>query len=90
MSSRGDFCSSRSCDGFARQSMLTQCDSWMHFTAQRINTQIGRKGKFWQQEPFDYLVRSPEQYVYLRKYIKENGPKAGLNENDYLYHCYVG
>ena len=74
----------------SEESMLTQCDSWMHFTAQRINTQIGRKGKFWQQEPFDHLVRSPEQYVYLRKYIKVNGPKAGLNENEYLYRCYVG
>ena len=74
----------------SEESMLTQYDSWMHFTAQRTNTQIGRKGKFWQQEPFDHLVRSPEQYVYLRKYIEENGPKAGLNENEYLYFCYVG
>jgi putative transposase len=74
----------------SEESMLTLCDSWMHYTAHQINMQLGRKGKFWQQEPFDHLVRSPEQYVYLKKYIKENGPKAGLNENQYLYRRYEG
>ena len=65
--------------------MKTQCDSWLHFSARRINQALGQKGKFWQQEPFDHLPRSPEQYDYLRKYIAENGPKAKLSPGEYYY-----
>jgi len=62
-----------------------QCDSWQHFTAVQINQAIGSKGKFWQQEPFDHLVRSVEQYNYLRKYIADNPIKASLKPGEYLY-----
>ena len=65
--------------------MVTQCDSWLHYSAWRINAALQQKGKFWQQEPFDHLVRSPEQYSYFREYIRENGTKAGLPVNEYLY-----
>ena len=62
-----------------------QSESWLHFTAFRINQRLNRKREFWQSEPFDHLVRSPEQYLYLRKYIAENGIKAKLPPTDYLY-----
>jgi putative transposase len=65
--------------------MKNQCDSWLHYTAFRINPAIGEKGKFWQQEPFDHLVRSPDQYAYLRKYIADNPDKAGLTPGRYYY-----
>ncbi len=68
--------------------MKEQCDSWLHFTAVQINKSLGQKGKFWQQEPFDHLVRSPEQYAYLRKYIEDNPRKARLNQGEYLYRRY--
>jgi putative transposase len=42
------------------EAMRQQCDSWLHYTAFQINRAIGEKGKFWQQEPFDHLVRSLE------------------------------
>src|SRR5262249_42141408 len=38
--------------------MLAQCESWKHFTANQINRKLGRKGRFWQQDGFDHLVRS--------------------------------
>jgi len=66
-------------------SMQTQCDSWLHYTAFRINRAIGEKGKFWQQEPFDHIVRSVRQYEYLRNYIADNPVKARLNAGEY-YH----
>ena len=69
--------------------MKEQCDSWLHYTAFRINQTIGEKGKFWQQEPFDHLVRSPEQYDYLRQYIADNPLKAGLKPGEYLYRRYI-
>ena len=62
-----------------------QSGSWLHFTATEINRSLGRRGAFWQSEPFDHLVRSPEQFEYLRRYIAENGPRAGLPTTDYLY-----
>ena len=76
------------CAFSSEEALVTQCDSWLHFTARQINLKLGRKGKFWQQEPFDHLVRSPEQYEYLRKYIRENGIKAGMRKDQYLYREY--
>jgi putative transposase len=67
------------------EALKEQCDSWLHYTAFRINQRTGEKGKFWQQEPFDHLVRSPEQYDYLRHYIADNPHKAGLKAGEYLY-----
>jgi type I restriction enzyme R subunit len=65
--------------------MQSQFDSWLHYTAFRINKAIGAEGHFWQQEPFDHLVRSLEQYEYLRKYIADNPTKAKLPAGKYLY-----
>lgn len=70
------------------EAMKEQFDSWLHYTAFRIHQSIGEKGHFWQQEPFDHLVRSPEQYEYLRKYIAENPKKARLASGEYLYRRY--
>jgi putative transposase len=67
------------------EAMKDQCDSWLHYTAYRINQAVGESGKFWQREPFDHLVRSPEQYDYLRRYIADNPHKAGLKPGEYLY-----
>ena len=62
-----------------------QCDSWTKFTATRINSALYQTGKFWQQEPFDHLVRSLEQYEYLRSYISDNPKKANLKPGEYHY-----
>jgi type I restriction enzyme R subunit len=67
------------------ETMKTQCASWLHYTAVRINRALGQQGKFWQQEPFDHLVRSPTQYDYLRDYIARNPVKAGLKSNEFYY-----
>ena len=72
------------------KAMRDQCDSWLHYTAAQINKTLGEKGKYWQQEPFDHLVRSPEQYAYLRKYIEENPLKAELRFGEYLFRRYEG
>lgn len=71
------------------EGLLDQCQSWMHFTATQINRALNRKGKFWQQEPFDHLVRSVGQYDYLRRYIAENPKKANLSDGEYLYRRYA-
>ncbi len=64
------------------EAMKGQCASWLRYTAVRINQEINEKGKFWQQEPFDHLVRNPNQYEYLRRYIAENPLKACLKSGE--------
>ena len=70
--------------------LRTQCGSWLHYTACQINRATGDKGKFWQQEPFDHLVRSGEQYAYLRQYIADNPVKAKLQPGEFLYRRFDG
>ncbi|MBA4018553.1 MAG: hypothetical protein C0483_15415 [Pirellula sp.] len=62
-----------------------QCKSWKKFSAAKINAALNRRGHFWQAEAFDHLIRSPEQFKYLRRYIAENPIKARLKEGDYFH-----
>jgi len=62
------------------------CESWKHFTARQINKELGRQGRFWQEESFDHLVRSAEQLEALERYIAENPAKSGTGEGDYLHY----
>jgi type I restriction enzyme R subunit len=61
-----------------------QCRSWKHYTATAIHRVLNRKGRFWQSESFDHLVRSPEQFAYLQDYIATNPANAGLRPGSYL------
>jgi putative transposase len=68
------------------RSMLAQCESWKHYTATQINRQLGQKGRFWQQDGFDHLLRSEEQFQYLHRYISQNPAKARLGVGEYIHH----
>lgn len=68
-----------------QDAMLAQCESWKHFTAREINKRLGRKGRFWQQDSFDHLVRSEEQFQFLRRYIAENPKRAKLRDGESLH-----
>lgn len=58
---------------------------WMRYAARIINQQIGRTGVLWQPEPFDHIIRSPEQFSYLHRYIADNPRKANLQSGEYIY-----
>ena len=58
--------------------------TWLSFTSRRINKVTNRSGHFWQSEPFDHLVRSERQFLYLRKYIQDNPVRARLREGEFL------
>jgi hypothetical protein len=58
----------------------------MRFTATEINRIVGRHGAFWQEEPFDHLVRHAEQYNAIRLYIANNPEKAHLKPGEYFYY----
>ncbi len=61
------------------------CYSWKKFTAAKINSALGRRGRFWQEESFDHFVRSPEQFEYFRWYIAENPVAARLKDGESLH-----
>jgi putative transposase len=67
-------------------SMLDQCESWKHYTATQINRHLKQKGRFWQQDGFDHLVRSEQQFEYLRQYIAENPARAGLRPGEFVHY----
>lgn len=49
-----------------------QCTSWKRFTARQIQQKLHTKGRFWQEESFDHLIRSPEQFEAIQRYIAQN------------------
>ncbi len=67
-----------------KAALLEQCESWKHFTGVQINRQLGTKGRFWQQDAFDHLVRHEAQFRRLQHYIAENPAHASLREGEAL------
>ena len=68
-----------------KQTMLDQCASWKRYMATQINRRLGRRGRLWQQDSFDHLVRHEAQYQRLRQYLSENPVKAGLKPDEHLW-----
>ena len=66
--------------------MKSCCQNWKHYTARQINDCQGQSGHFWQTESFDHLVRSLEQFEYLRGYVERNPIDAGLREGEYRHY----
>jgi putative transposase len=62
-----------------------QTTSWKKFSASQINRVLGRLGRFWQEESFDHLVRSPASFERFRQYIADNGRAAGLRDDEWLH-----
>ena len=46
--------------------------SWKSFTANRMQRDYGRKGRIWQDEYFDRIVRDDEELTRFRQYIANN------------------
>lgn len=63
--------------------MLAQCESWKRHTATQIHRKLGSSGRLWQQDGFDHLVRSNDQFEALRRYIAGNPDKARLKEGEF-------
>ena len=71
---------------FTAVDMNVQCESWKHFTAVRINQNLGTSGRFWQVEQFDTLVRSEMQFDAIRQYIADNPRKATLSDDEFIHY----
>ncbi|WP_035609833.1 transposase [Haloferula sp. BvORR071] len=68
-----------------RDKMLHQVTCWKKWSALQINRVLDRKGRLWQDESFDHLVRDRAAFERYRRYIAENPLKAKLRSGEYLY-----
>jgi REP element-mobilizing transposase RayT len=69
--------------GIPRNQMLLQVESWKRWTGNQINKLHGWRGRFWQDESFDHLVRSEAAFLRLKRYIAENPAK--LRPGEFLH-----
>jgi len=59
--------------------------SWKSYTANQINRALGQTGTLWQKEPFDHIVRGPDQLAHIEQYIHDN--PRGLPPDRYTLRC---
>ena len=56
----------------------------MHFikgaTAHKINKMLNKKGKFWEDNYYDRIIRNEKHFAIVYKYIKNNSLKAELKD----------
>jgi hypothetical protein len=59
-------------------------------SAYELNTMLNRRGKFWQVENFDHLIRDNISLLEKWEYIKENPVKAKLvaRAEDYRFSSF--
>ncbi|MFO7820583.1 MAG: transposase [Lentisphaeria bacterium] len=57
------------------------------FTGHQINKLHNRRGKVWQQESYDRLIRNSKELYRTRRYIYKNPPKAGLSSDNRTWQC---
>ncbi len=70
----------------SEEGMLDQCEGWKHYQAVQLNRTLGLSGRFWQQDGFDHLVRSVEQFEAFRRYIASNPDKARLQKDEFRHY----
>ncbi|MBC8499860.1 MAG: transposase [Candidatus Atribacteria bacterium] len=51
------------------------------YTAHEINKKTNRKGKFWQDESFDKVIRNEKEFIEKIKYMVNNPIKANLSKS---------
>ena len=51
------------------------------YTAHEINKKTNRKGKFWQDENYDKIIRNEKEFIEKIKYIVNNPIKANLSKS---------
>jgi REP element-mobilizing transposase RayT len=73
--------------GFSLSQVL---HSWKSYAAHEINRKLGRRGTVWQDENFDHIVRSVEQFSLYQQYIRENPSKGRVVPGKYRLGTGIG
>jgi len=59
--------------------------SWKTFTSLNANRILGRKGRFWQKEYYDHLIRNENELAQTIQYVLKNPIKAGLKNWEWVW-----
>ena len=60
---------------------------WKSFTAHSINTLLNRKGQLWQNDTYNHIIRTSEEYYYQIRYVWNNPAKAGFSTWQWRWKC---
>ncbi|HSE39706.1 MAG TPA: transposase [Acidobacteriota bacterium] len=72
---------------FSKESLPKIIHSWKSYVANRLQRQFKRKGRIWQQEYFDTIIRNDEQFYSTVKYILNN-PWKRWGVEEYKWRWY--
>jgi len=67
------------------ESLNSILQSLKGFSGLAINKLLNRKGKFWEEESYDRVVRDEKHFDICMKYIIKNPVKAGLCQDGLKY-----
>ena len=70
---------------FNGESLASILGSWKKFTSRRINAMVNRRGRLWQDESYDHLIRDEQEFARAVQYILDNPRKAGLSAWPWVY-----
>ena len=60
--------------------------SWKGFTSREINKRIGSRGKLWQEDYWDRIVRNERHFLKCMEYIQKNPERAKLGAGQYVLY----
>jgi REP element-mobilizing transposase RayT len=63
--------------------------SWKSYSANIINKKLNRKGKVWQRDYWDHLVRNEKDFYRLLQYVKQNPEKSRLSGKEFTLYLKV-
>ena len=66
---------------FVEHALSDVLQTWKSYSAHEINRRLNRKGKVWQKESFDHLVRNQAGFEKFVSYTERNPVAAGLVAN---------
>jgi REP element-mobilizing transposase RayT len=58
--------------------------SWKGFAAREINQHLNRRGRLWQEDYWDRLIRNEGHLLKCREYIRDNPVKASLAQDQFI------
>ncbi|HLZ42886.1 MAG TPA: transposase [Candidatus Sulfotelmatobacter sp.] len=61
--------------------------SWKSFTAKSLNGIVGLRGRFWQREYYDHLIRDEAELERAMGYVAGNPEKAKLKDWKWVWQC---
>ena len=63
---------------FVEHSLSETLQSWKSYSAHEINRRVSRRGRVWQKESFDHIVRNEESFEKFVAYTEQNPVVAGF------------